>query len=402
MNINRLFILLLFIPLPAFSEVQIGAIPALIYENYDEPNLILDENGIEIDHTAISKVLTSLTTQFIWKDKRNILLLNLEFLGSMGSLEGSFGKDGKLEGQLKADTFYRGFYKESPFYIKFGKYPGSLPFGFGTIITTGQGELGYETDNLSIFYSSIFYNWFNTKKEDGSYEYKNEKYNDDNLLINLIGLNCKFYNNNLLLRIPIEYYESDIFNSFYPSVNHILKMDSITFNSFIGLAYRNEVTTLGFREEISFNYYKLQTKLLAAHLSGDDDIDKSYNYTSIDNKYLEFHYGTHFNYIYQQAGNIYGLNSIGMYQSWTKENIYIWASISSHFSVKSYTSENRDDSFIGSIFSAGLKWNNLWNENTLFEIYASLFKPEGFSIINDVQTRDLGFQLVIKLHHIIF
>ncbi|MGL1893077.1 MAG: hypothetical protein OCD02_15695 [Spirochaetaceae bacterium] len=399
---KKIIILLLLIPLRLYSEVQIGGIPALIYENYDEVNLIYDDDGNEIDNTPISKLLTSLTAQFIWTDNRNILLLNIELFGSLGSLDGSFGKDGELSGQLKADTFYQGYYKDSPLYIKFGKYNASLPFGFGTTVTTGQGELGYKSDILDVFYSGIFYSLFNTYNDDGSYDFNSEKYNDDNLIINLLGIDLNLQSNKVLFRLPIEYQDSNFFNSIYPSVNHNINLDFVEANTFVGLAYRDEVSTWAIREEVSINYFNFKTKILGAHLTSNDEITDNYNFTSIDNKNLEFHYGSHFNYLYQEAGNIYGLNSIGLNQSWDKDNINIWLSASSHFTAKTYDIEDREDSFIGTIFSGGLKWKNLWSEDTLFEIYISVLKPEGFSVIEEIQTRDLGFQLVLKLQQIIF
>lgn len=403
MKIGIIFLLLLLtIVFTLHSEVQVGAIPALIYEYYDTPNLIYDGNGDEIEYKAISKVLSSITTQFIWKDSRNILLFNMEFFGSLGSLDGIFGKDGKLSGQIKADTFYQGYFKETPMYIKFGKYPAAIPFGFGTMVTTGQGELGFDSENMDFFYSGIFYNLFNKLDEDGGYEYVSETFTKDNIIINLLGANFNFDSFNLSVRLPMEYKDSNIVNSIYPSINLNNNFKNIGFNSFVGFAYRDGSTTWGVREEISINYYGFNTQILGAYLSGSNDITKNYNYTSIDNKYIEFHYGTHFNYLYQEAANIYGMNSVGLKQSWNKDNLNLWISGSSHFVIQDFESEKRDNQYVATIFSGGFKWNNLWSENTLFEVYTSLLKPEGFSVIDGIQTRDLGFQLVIKLHHIIF
>ncbi len=387
--------LLITITATLVSEVEIGSISTLIYEYYDEPNTVFDT-------VPISKPLISVMPQFIWKDGRNMLLLNLEFFGSAGSLEGSFGKDGKLEGQLKEDSFYLGYIKESPFYLKFGKYPGHNSFFFGFKAVTGQGELGFSTESLKIFYSAIFYNLFNTRGDDGSYSYNNEKYFDDNTIIQMLGLTLKTTSNELKLRLPVEASNTSLLEALFPSINHNLTIGLLKIDSFAGLAYRDESLNIGLREELTFSYSDFKTKILGAHLTATEDREKSYNFTSLDNNPLEFHYGAHFNYLYQQAGNIYGLNTIGIYQSWENNDISLWFSLSSHFSVKDYSSENRESSYIGNIFSGGVKIYNIWSGNTLLEIYTSLFKPEGFSVIDGDQTRDLGFQLILKLQHIIF
>lgn len=385
-----------------YADIELGSISSLIYEYYDEPNLVYDDNGDKISHKAISKGLISLTPQFIWKQGRNLLLLNIELLGSLGSLDGSFAKDGKLEGQLKADSFYKGYYKESPGYIKFGKYPADLPHGFGTEVTSGQAQVGLELDGTTLFYSLLFYNWFNMLEDDGSYTYIDDKYSDENRVIQILSLNLKIDSHDLGLRFPINSNKSDLFQSIYPSISYKFNKSFILVDSFIGLAYRANDYTFAFREELTFSYYNFNTSLLLAHLTANRDITKSYIYTSIDNKNMNFHYGSHFNYLYQTAGNIYGLNSIGMKQSYKKSNFELYVSSSAHLSTKLIEEESREDVFIGTIFSTGIKVFNIWSDNTLFEIYASLFKPEGFSVINGKQNRDFGFQLVVKLQHIIF
>lgn len=398
----RVLLLLILISIKVYAEVKIGSISTLLYEHYDEPNLIYSDTGEKNDFNPIAKYLISLTPQFIWRDGRNMLLLNIELFGSVGSLEGSFGKDGKLEGQLKADSFYKGYYKESPLYLKFGKYPGDLPYSFASQITSGQGELGAELRNIEIFYSVLFFNWFNRRENDGSYTYVNEKYIDENRVIQILGSNLSIGKNSFKLRLPVNSHIENISESIYPSVNHIFDSDFLNINSFLGIALRSDEYTLALREEISFKYYNFKTSLLGAHLTANSDISKSYNFTSIDNKALELHYGSHFNYLYQQAANMYGLNTLGIYNSFNSENISLWLSASTHFAVKDLKDELRENTLIGTIFSGGVKINNLWSENTLLEVYCSLFKPEGFSVINGEQTRDLGFQLVVKLQHIIF
>lgn len=386
----------------SWAEVEIGSISAIIYEHFDELNLIYDSDGKELSHTPINKGLVSLTPQFIWKEKRNMLLLNLEIFGSMGSQEGSFAKDGKLEGQLKADSFYIGYFRETPLYIKFGKYPGDLPFYFGCKVTTGQVETGYNTNDIKLFYASIFYNWFNKKESDDSYSYVSDKYVEENSIIQLVGLNLAISSDLLRLRLPIESTFSNPVNALYPSISYKLNLSNVSFDNFIGMAYREGTITFGIREEITINYGNLSSKILAAHLTAGEDTASSYNYTSTDNTPLEFHYGEHFNYLYEYAGNIYGLNSIALYQSWSSNNTTFWASLSGHLTAKKYNSENREDMYIGAIISGGLKINDFWSENTLFETYISYFNPGGFSIIDGKQSRDSGLQIVIKLQHIMF
>lgn len=375
-----------------YSGFELGSVNAIIYEYYREPV------ELSIENNPISKPMITITPQFIWKDKRSILLLNLELFGALGSLNGSFGMDGAISGQLKADSFYQSFLQDSDLYIKFGKYPADVPFGFGLRTTTGQGELGLSSDTFKLFYAGIFYSLFNTKNDDGSYSFNNERFNDDNIIINNIGLDIKKINLNI--RLPIVSSDKNFFDSFQPSVHLINNINIFNANSFIGLSLKDYEYTIGVREELSISPGHFKTNLLLAHLTPGED--KSYQYTSMNNKDIEFHYGSHFNYLYQTVGNVYGLNSIGIKQEYNIEKLNCWVSYSGHFAVENNLTENRQNTYIGSIFSVGIKGFNIWTDNTLMELYCSYFKPEGFSVIDGEQTRDYGLQIVLKFQHIMF
>lgn len=391
---KKLIIILLLIPFNLICESEIGVISSLLYEYYQEP---ID---ISLDNVPISKPLVSITPQFIWKDGRNLLLLNVELLGALGSLEGSFGKDGALSGQLKADSFYLGYIPGRNIYLKFGKYSSNNPFGFPVRVTTGQVESGYESEGIHLFSSIIFYSLFNEQNSDGSLSFKNERFNDDNLYIINSGIDFKQIG--IGLRLPIELDQNYILSSFHPTLRFNKKMGVLMNDSFLGLSSREYNTVLGVREELSVYYNLFSTSLLLSYLSTNSNKNNGFAFTSIDNKDVDFHYGSHFNYLYQSCANIYGMTSFGIKQDLSLNNLNLWASFSGHLAIDEYKSENRQDTYIGSIFSLGLKRFELWSNNTLAELYASLFIPGGFSVINREQQQDMGIQLVLKLQHIIF
>lgn len=387
-------IILLLLPYYIFSEVEVGSISALIYEYYQEP--------VELDYenNPISKPMVSITPQLIWKDGRNMLLLNLELLGALGSLEGSFGKDGSLSGQLKADSFYIGYIPDTNIFLKFGKYSADIPHGFPVRVMTGQIESGIRDDKYLVFSSLIFYNIFNIENEDGSFSFNNERYNDDNKFILNTGLNISGLGLNL--RVPIEFNRNYSPVSLHPSLSFTKDFKTINNNSFLGISIRDFNYIIGIREELTLRYSFLSSALLFSYLSTNGNREENYNFTSIDNKDLDFHYGSHFNYLYQECANVYGMTTIGFKETLIKNQFDIWAGYSGHFAIDNFESELRDNSYIASIISLGLKKHNLWSDNTLLEIYSSLLIPGGFSAIEGEQTRDLGFQLVLKLQHIIF
>lgn len=417
------YVILLFICFlaPLKGEVVIGSLSDLIYEYYDEPMAIRDEAGVINPHRPITKLLTSLTAQFIWKEKRNMLLLNLEIFGALGSLDGSFGKDGKLSGQLKNDSFYKGYFRDTPFFLRFGKYKTDLPREFGAWLSSGQGEVGYESETLFLSYSVIFYNWFNMLNSDGSTDFIDEKFHEDDILVHMLSFNWKKENHSLHFRLPgtapLDFSDLRLF----PSLSYRYRGSFLENDTMGGISFRKledlKAWVYGVRQETSLKYFddRFKTSLLLGLLTSAEASDFSElhakrsiasNYwgTSLDNRDFEIHYGSHFSYLYRQAGNIWGMYSLGVKQDLLLKNLTFWAGSSFHFSwLERIESDIPADSrFIGFLLSSGLKLPGLWSDNTLGEIYVSWFHPMGFSSFQGEQTRDEGFQLVIKLEHIIF
>lgn len=411
-----------------FGEVQVGTVTALIYEYYNEPSLRFDTTGEPAEQMAIYKPLISMMTQFIWKQDRNMVLLNIELYGPLGSLEGSFGKEGRLFGQLKGDTFYKGYWQDSPVYFQFGKYHTDIPYDFGAFLNTGQIEAGLDIpDSVKLYYAVIFQDLFKETKFDLTTSYVNEKYHDEDNIVHLLGWNQTTPLGNFKLRLPFAYVEHEEYTIvdprlarevrknrdknlvFFPSLFHKFENEFLSAATTFGVSGRidmenNETNTVfGLREEVQIKWIpdQVHTNLLVGLLSRGNETNANYQYTSLDNKEFDSHYGTHFNYLFRQIANKTGHITFGIKQEAKIESFYLWFGLSTHFTYPTAETGIFQE-HIGTLISGGIKWFDPYAPGSLFELYVSSFIPGNVSAPDGTQLRYPGLQIVGKIQHVIF
>lgn len=410
------------------AEVEIGTVTALIYEYYNEPSLKYDNQGQPADQMAIYKPLVSMMTQFIWKQDRNMALLNIELYGPLGSLEGSFGKEGRLFGQLKGDTFYRGYWQDSPAYFQFGKYHTDLPYDFGAFLNTGQIEVGLDIpESFKLYYAVIFQDLFKETKFDLTTSYVNEKYHTEDSIVHLFGWNQISPIGTFKLRLPVSYIEHEEYTIvdpllaqeirknrdqnwvFFPSLFHKFDEKHFSATTLFGVSGRIDMENnethmvFGFREEFQIKWIpdSVHSNILFSILTRGDEANANYQYTSLDNKEFDSHYGSHFNYLFRQVGNKTGHITFGLKQEIKTGPFYIWFGFSTHFTYPDSTTPIFQE-HLGTLISGGIKWFDPYAPGSLFELYISTFVPGNISQFAGTQQRYQGLQIVGKIQHVIF
>lgn len=381
-----------FVPANILAAPELSVITEIVGELYDK----VSKNP---DNQQLGSILFSLKPQLIWKSERSLLLVNLQIFGDLGGMkdsneiDGHFGKEDVLGISVKPDTFYRTFLGQSNFYFKAGKYTAEIPFQFGGELVTGQIEAGFnKTDKLRIYWDSIFYEWYKTDP------FSNGKQK----VIQLLAVNWYFPNIALKLYYPLLISENMEDIRQYPSFQFQYKQNSFTNDLFTGFAYRkNELGETGIifalREELSFSYNQYwQTYGLYSLLSAGKKAEDSYEFTSVDDQTPILGYGNHFDYIYEEVGNSFGIHTFGIKQQFQAHPVAFWIEAGSYFTYKSGSGSNN---YIGTAVRGDLKWFNPWGDGSLVELLAAAFFPGGFTEISGTQTYNAGFQLIVKLQH---
>jgi len=376
------------------AEQSITATTEIVGELYDKVS-------INPDNQQLAGILLSIKPQLIWKSNRSILLVNLQIYGDLGGMsddsisvvEGHFGKDDVFGITLKPDSFYRTYIGDSPFYFKVGKYTPEIPFQFGGELVTGQIEAGFQQEEVvRVYWSSIFYEW-----------YKINPFTDVNQkTVQLLALHWSLPDSILKFNYPVLLNPGISNLGQYPSLQFQYDNGFIKNDIFTGLAFRNNDLgdsgmVFALREEITLCYGEyFKTSGLYSLLTADETVENRYAFTSVDNQTPLLGYGNHFDYIYEEVGNSFGIHTFGLKQELQMHPFLLWFEAGGYFSYRSGTGENN---YIGTAVRGDIKWMDLWGENTLLEILAAAFFPGGFSRFSGIQNNNPGYQLIVKLQH---
>lgn len=399
-------IIIIIIPVNLYAQAQFGLISEVVFENYNKAS----DTSAELDE-VYTKFLISFTIQFIWKQERNLALINFQIYGDLGSLAGSFGNQNLLFATLKPDSFYQAYILDSFFYFKAGKYKTDMPYDYGAFLETGQLEFGYNKPNaFHVYYAPIFYFWGRKVNPDGSVVYV-PRWHDLDEVVHLMALDLPLNDSlKFKFRIPVSIQKNATDFRIFPSIYNSYESDIISNYAVLGISYRNDENktdgiNFAIREEFKLHYGEghHHTSIIAGFIYADktENRNNTYAFTSLDNKSFQTQIGADFGYIYEQIGNYYGQYSFGVKHEINYTDIYIWAGASFHFTLIG-DDLYRKNNFICQLYSAGFKWYNAYAEGSLIEISFSLLLPQGFTVVYTEQQKDTALQIIIKVQQIIF
>ncbi len=396
-----MFLMFLFAEAAAFAEMDANLIVEFVGEDFDKVS-------IKPDNTRYLSILGSFTPQFVWKQGRTLALLNVQIYGELGLTDpadssivsGSFGREGLWLAQIKVDSFFHAFFGESDFYFKGGRYTADLPWHFGGLFETGTIEAGWwPAFGPKIFFQQIWYNW---NKEDFS--------DADNQLIHSLALDVHFSDSRLKVRFPFSFSENMLDLRVFPSAAYQYHQGVWLWDLTGGVGWRENIskeqgTCFGLRSEVEWEYiHGHSTSVLVGLISAFDESRNNYKWVSVDNKYFEQQYGSHVDYLYQEAGNVGGLVSLGVRQTGTWDYsgnglMKFWVGGSLHWS---WINTAGDGHYIGTVIGGDVRFYDLIDANSLLELYASLLIPGNYSTVGGTQQRNLGVQIIIKLQQTLY